>query len=186
VTAEALLDEIPGLVSSDGKAAVRGGRGVRARLQAAAARRKRPAAAVRTGGSGSGSVARVEAPHPEVRIEVPEAAARARGPAVKDSTEHRQQTRRTGGTGAANGTVPGRKMGSKPAPDILSDQPKWVADLFEAHFRSSRTTELRHLPIGPGGKNRMKMSRADFAIGWLVMFESARRDVSNLRVRGSA
>jgi hypothetical protein len=117
----------------------------------------------------------------------------ARGPAVRETTERRQK-RRTGvedgaqalaknnGPAAETGLSRARVI-SKPSPAILSDQPKWVQDLFEAHFRGSRTRELRHKPSGPDkvvdGKtvtpNRMKMSREDYAIGWLVMFEEARK-----------
>jgi len=70
----------------------------------------------------------------------------------------------------------------KPPPASLSDQPKWVQDLFEAHFRSSRTLELRR------SMNRMKLSRQDYAIGWMVLLEAARKDpdILHLRRNGSA
>lgn len=112
------------------------------------------------------------------KIEVPEGSARPRGPAVRDSTEARQAAQ----VRAKARPEPGR-ISTKPAPEIISDQPRWVRDLFEAHFRSSRTLELRHMPIGKSGKNRMKMSRADFSIGWLVLLEAARRSPEILRLK---
>jgi len=39
------------------------------------------------------------------------------------------------------------------------------------------------MPIGKSGKNRMKMSRADFSIGWLVLLEAARRSPEILRLK---
>lgn len=79
---------------------------------------------------------------------------------------------------------PGRRATPvKEAPALLESRPKWVQDLFEAHFRSELAYQLRHIPSGKSGKNRMKLSRADYAIGWLVMFDKAREDPGILRLK---
>lgn len=149
------IGDIPGLTSGDGKAGTGGQQSVLQRLRA------------RRGVPGGGTVV-VRTPK---KVVVGERAASARGPAVKDSTEHRLARRKQGKGAEQTRFVP------KPAPASLADQPKWVRDLFEAHFRSSRTLELRR------SMNRMKLSRQDYAIGWMVMLEAARREPSILRLR---
>jgi len=72
---------------------------------------------------------------------------------------------------------------AKSVPVLLEGRPRWVQDLFEAHFRSALSDQLRRLPSGKSGKNRMKLSRQDYAIGWLVMFDKAREDPGILRSR---
>ena len=98
---------------------------------------------------------------------------------MRDTTEHRVVQRAKSGR---NGSVQVSRFVPKPPPASLSDQPKWVQDLFEAHFRSSRTLELRR------SMNRMKLSRQDYAIGWMVLLEAARKDpdILHLRRNGSA
>lgn len=163
--------EVPGLTQGDGKKSTGGQKGVLQRLQDRARSRVKVA---RPNGTGARKV---------VKLEVSERAATATGPAVRDTTESRTKARGT--VGVVNGT--GRTVGTKPAPGILGDQPKWVQDLFDAHFRSSRTGELRRKPSGPARADgsypdRMKMSREDFAIGWLVMLEAARQNPEILRL----
>ena len=185
------IDEIPGLTVSDGKTGVRGGRGVLQRLRAGAKKRNTgPQKADPPVGSPESDRAVPEPSRAPKRVEVAESAAHARGPAVRDTTEHRQLARGRSTVGGGDKDASGAtRIVSKPAPGILSDQPRWVRELFEAHFRSSRTGELRRKPSGPEREvdgvivtpNRMKMSREDFAIGWLVMLEAARRDPEILR-----
>src|SRR5215471_3842340 len=148
------LGEIPGLTSGDGKAGTAGTRNVLAKLRA------------RRG------IAQVGDRPPAVRVEVATSAARPRGPAVRDTTEHRLVKREK----ARNGAVSTRVQ-DKPAPKSLAEAPRWMQELFESHFRSVRTLELRK------SMNRMKLSRLDYAIGWMVMLEAARRDPSILHVR---
>ena len=147
--------DVPGLTSGDGKTGTGGQQGVLQRLRA------------RRGVVAPGTVV-VRTPK---KVVVGERAASARGPAVRDSTESRLAKRKQGKGAAQTRFVP------KPAPASLADQPKWVRDLFEAHFRSSRTLELRR------SMNRMKLSRQDYAIGWMVMLEAARKEPSILRLK---
>jgi hypothetical protein len=172
--------DVPGLTQGDAKKGSSGQKSVLARLQDRARGR-----VARPNGSSSGKNAGKGKATP-VRVEVSERAAVATGPAVKDTTESRQKGRGKGGSGPQS--AGSRSVGTKPAPGILGDQPKWVQELFEAHFRSTRTAELRRKPTGPQRSDgsypdRMKLSREDFAIGWLVMLEAARRDSGILRLK---
>ena len=177
------IDEIPGLTTADKKTGVTGQRGVLQKL------RDRRRGARNTGQNGperkseSGRVKGTTRTPPSgrsvQRVEVAETNARPRGPAVKDGTESRQKAREA----ARTKPEAGGRISTKPSPEIVSDMPRWARDLFEAHFRSSRTLELRHMPIGKSGKNRMKMSRADFAIGWRVLLEAARRSPEILHIK---
>lgn len=204
IDANDVVDEIPGLTTSDGKT---GTRGSRSTLQKLRERANKKTSKIHSGtiaekpvqsepvqdGTGSQPVPIRSG----IRIEVGEAAAKPRGPAVRDTTERRQVSRETSRRtraqvgGASKGSSEMVRVGTKPSPGILSGQPKWVRDLFEAHFRSSRTRELRSMPSGPSrevdGKvvtpNRMKMSREDFAIGWLVLLEAARKEPAIIRAR---
>lgn len=90
---------------------------------------------------------------------------------MKDSTQHRLSRREQQKNGQVARFVP------KPPPASLAEAPRWMRDLFEAHFRSSRTLELRR------SMNRMKLSRQDYAIGWMVAIEKARTDPSILRLK---
>ena len=108
---------------------------------------------------------------PAQHVEVSERNARPRGPAVKDSTERRIVRK------ALQKSGPSRQVTSKPAPGSLNESPRWMQELFETHFRSSRSLELRKT------MNRMKLSRQDYAIGWMVAIEAARRDPSILHLR---
>ena len=200
VVAIEFIDEIPGLTVSDGKSGVRGGRGVLQRLRAGAKSRNSRARESTTERV-TQEIARPvqEGTRAPKRVEVAESAAQARGPAVRDTTLARQarkvsrKDRHAVGTvgEVGNGRDSAARIVSKPAPGILSDQPKWVKELFEAHFRSSRTRELRVKPSGPDRvvdgvvvtPNRMKMSREDFAIGWLVLLEAVRRDPAIARIK---
>lgn len=105
------------------------------------------------------------------KVEVSERAARPRGPAVKDGTAERIARRERKSAG------PSRQVTSKPAPGSLVESPRWMQELFETHFRSSRSMELRKT------MNRMKLSRQDYAIGWMVAIEAARKDPSILHVK---
>ena len=105
------------------------------------------------------------------KVEVSERAARPRGPAVKDGTAERIARRERSKAG------PSRQVTSKPAPGSLVESPRWMQELFETHFRSSRSMELRKT------MNRMKLSRQDYAIGWMVAIEAARKDPSILHVK---
>ena len=67
---------------------------------------------------------------------------------------------------------------TKPPPALLSARPRWVQDLFEAHFRSDLTLAMRK------EFNRMKLSRQDYAIGWLTLLDKIREDPAILRLRG--
>jgi len=176
-----LPDEIAGLVSVDSKGGVKGSRGVLQRL-----RDRKRVSRGRGNTQTETEIASQEAPKGRKatsgrsvqRVEVAEAAAKPRGPAVKDGTEARQLARAQVGRRTELA-----RLSSKPAPEIISDQAQWVKDLFEAHFRSTRTLELRRMPLGKNGKNRMKMSRADFSIGWLVLLEAVRRDPAIARIK---
>jgi hypothetical protein len=149
--------ELPGLVSSDGSKGTKGQAGLRKRLQDRA-RGKR-------NGAGNG-VAK--------RVEVGPRSARPVGPAVKEGTEARQVQRRV--RGAADGVKPQRYV-SKPPPGLLSSRPRWVQDLFEAHFRSEVTLQMRK------ENNRMKISRTDYAIGWLTLLDKLKEDPSIARLK---
>jgi len=195
VTAEEsveFIDEIPGLTVSDGKTGVRGSRGVLQRLRQGAKKRNTPPKTTDPSvGSNKSTRPGEEAIRLPKRVEVAESAAHARGPAVRDTTSRRQEQRGRKDRHAVGEPAENARIVSKPAPGILSDQPRWVKELFEAHFRSSRTGELRRKPSGPDRvsdgvvvtPNRMKMSREDFAIGWLVMLEAARRNPEVARIR---
>src|SRR5215472_10127705 len=84
-----------------------------------------------------------------VRVEVSERAASPRGPAVKETTERRIVRKVKEKTGVS------RQATTKPAPGSLAESPRWMQELFETHFRSSRSMELRR------SMNRMKLSRQD-------------------------
>jgi hypothetical protein len=151
--AEPLIDEIPGLVSTDGARGTAGAKGVRERLRGLRGRTARtPAAAVVVGPR----------------------AAKPSGPAVKDSTEARQKAgeRKTVRVGPQR-----QRYANRPAPEILASRPKWVQELFEAHFRSDMALGLRK------ANNRMKISRMDYAIGWLVAFDKLREEPTLLRLK---
>jgi hypothetical protein len=183
-SAELGIDEIPGLTVADKRGGVTGQRGVLQRLRdrrRVGGRNSHRNAKSESGRlTGQKSTDRTPPSGRSVhRVEVAEAAAKPRGPAVRDGTEARQLARQR----AKKSAEPSGRISTKPAPEIISGQARWVRDLFEAHFRSSRTLELRHMPIGKSGKNRMKMSRADFSIGWLVLLEAARRDPSILHIK---
>ena len=187
-----LIDEIPGLTVSDGKTGVRGSRNVLQRLRQGAKKSNTPPKTTDSSvGSKKSDRPGEEAVRLPKRVEVAESAAQARGPAVRDTTSRRQEQRGRKDRHAVGTVAEVGRIVSKPAPGILSDQPKWVKELFEAHFRSSRTGELRRKPSGPDREvdgvittpNRMKMSREDFAIGWLVMLEAARRNPEIVRAR---
>jgi hypothetical protein len=155
--AELDIGEVPGLLSDEGPKSTSG----KGRLQVLRDRVK----GKRTGSRVTGRVARprlVVVPEKDVQVEGPDA-----------------QGSRLSRVGPGRRSVP-----IKEAPSLLEDRPQWVKDLFEAHFRSELAYRLRHLPSGTSGKNRMKLSRADYAIGWLVMFDKAREDPGILRVKG--
>jgi hypothetical protein len=151
-----VADDIPGLVSGDGQRGTGGARSVRERLQRAATRSR-----------GSGA-ARTQS------VVVGPRSARPVGPAVRDGTEARQtrSQRKTVTVGAGR-----QRYVNRPAPELLSSRPKWVQELFEAHFRSELTLQLRR------SNNRMKISRTDYAIGWLTLFDKAREEGSILRLK---
>jgi hypothetical protein len=164
----AVLDiEVPGLLSTDGKSGVQGQRKLD-KLRGVA-KRNASRNGKSNGGGGSRVSARGRAPR---EIVVPASAAEVTGPDAQL------------GLGGRNGSGEGaRRIVTRETPTLLADRPKWVKELFEAHFRSELALGLRHLPMGKGGKNRMKLSRADYAIGWLVMFDKAREDPGILRLR---
>lgn len=151
--------EVPGLVSGDSGRSSKVFKTVRERLKDNAKKRREPK-----------------------RVEVSGAAAKVSGPAKAEGTERRQQRRaqerleagKSVGTGEA-GTR--QRYVSRPAPGLLGDRPKWVQDLFEAHFRSEHTLGMRRQ------WNRMKISRTDYAIGWLTAFDKFREESSLLRVK---
>ena len=148
---------IPGLVSTESGRGTGGQKGLRKRLQERA-RGKRGA----------------QAREPK-KVEVGPRAAKAVGPAVKDSTEQRQTKRRVRGA-QSDGAKPQRYV-SKPPPALLGSRPRWMQDLFEAHFRSELTLGLRR------EHNRMKISRTDYAIGWLTLMDKLREDPSIARLK---
>lgn len=161
---------IPGLVSTEGGRSVAGQKGLRKRLQERA-----------KGKRAQGSAA------PErksQKVEVGPRSARPSGPAVRDGTEARQARKKS--TGSPDGKA--ARYVTKPAPELIGKRPKWVQDLFEAHFRSEITLAMRRAPSGDmrsdgSFPNRMKISRQDYAIGWLTLFDKLREDVSILRLK---
>ena len=155
VLSSGMVDEIPGLVSGGKK----GSSKIRERLSGAARRLR--------GGEGGG---RKPQRKPR-RIEVPKSAAIVTGPAATEGTRDRQKQK----PGAAPGV---QRVVVKAPPALMAGRPKWMADLFEAHFRSTVTLKMRQ------EHNRMKISRQDYAIGWLTLMELARRDPSILRLKG--
>jgi len=152
--------EVPGLVSGDTGRSSRGFKTVRERLRDAAKKRREPR-----------------------KVEVGSSAARVVGPAKSEGTERRQQKRATErleagkASGAQGSEGVKQRYVSRPAPGILGGRPKWVQDLFEAHFRSELTLGLRR------AHNRMKISRQDYAIGWLTAFDKFREESSLLRLK---
>jgi len=150
--------EVPGLVSGDTGRSTRGFKTVRERLKENARKRREPK-----------------------RVEVGAAAARVQGPAAREGTERRQQRKATerleAGKQVSDGAVKGQRYVQRPAPSLFEGRPKWVADLFEAHFRSEHTLAMRR------AHNRMKISRQDYAIGWLTAFDKFREESSLLRLK---
>lgn len=153
---EVLDIAVPGLLSTDGRRSTAG----QSRLKKLQAKARKP------GAGGSRISSRV--PAAGKKIVVPATAAQVSGP---DAQPLR---------GKPDGQ---RRIVTRETPVLLENRPKWVQDLFEAHFRSELALTLRHIPMGKSGKNRMKLSRADYAIGWLVMFDKAREDPGILRLR---
>lgn len=151
-----LVADVPGLVSGDGQRGVSGAKSVRERLQRAASRTR--ALGIRK----------------TQTVSVGPRSARPSGPAVKDSTEARQtrSLRKTVEVGPSR-----QRYVNRPAPGLMSDRPKWVQELFEAHFRSDQTLALRR------SNNRMKISRTDYAIGWLTLFDKIREEPAIIRLR---
>lgn len=146
-------EEIPGLVSGDGQRGTSGQKSVRERLQ---------------GMRNRGSARRTQS------VQVGPRSAKAVGPAVRESTEARQTAgqRKTVTVGPRK-----QRYANRPAPSLLTDRPKWVQELFEAHFRSEQALQLRR------EHNRMKISRTDYAIGWLTAFDKFREEPSILRLK---
>lgn len=152
--------EVPGLVSGDTGRSSKGFKTVRERLKENARKRREPR-----------------------KVEVGAAAAKVSGPAKAEGTERRQQRRATERLEAGRSTGVGSSVDagikqryvSRPAPELLSSRPKWVQDLFEAHFRSESTLGLRRQ------FNRMKISRQDYAIGWLTALDKFREQPELLR-----
>ena len=154
--------DIPGLVSTETPRSVGGQRGLRKRLQdkLRGKRRAQP--------SGAGSAG-------AKKVEVGPRAAKPTGPAVKDSTESRQTRKRVRGAAMVDGKP--QRYVSKPPPTLLESRPRWMQDLFEAHFRSESTLVMRRT------HNRMKISRTDYAIGWLTLMDKLREDPSIARLK---
>lgn len=152
--------EVPGLVSSDTGRSSRGFKTVRERLKENAKKRREPK-----------------------RVEVGGSAAKVIGPAAREGTERRQQRRATerleagksAGSTVASETGLKQRYVSRPAPELMSGRPKWVQDLFESHFRSEHTLGMRR------AFNRMKISRQDYAIGWLTALDKFREQPELLR-----
>jgi len=148
-----VIDDIPGLTSADGNKGTSGTRSVRERLRGLKNRKAERGAQV---------------------VQVGPRAARPVGPAVKDGTEARQRA------GERKTVVVGPKRqryANRPAPPILSGRPQWVQELFESHFRSEQALALRR------DNGRMKISRLDYAIGWLVAFDKFREEPALLRAK---
>lgn len=149
------IGDVPGLLSDESPRSTSGA----ARLQKLRDRAR--------GRKGVGkTTVRVKVPR---EVVVPATAAEVSGPDADGSRLKDGQVR--------------RQVAVKEAPSLLEGRPEWVKQLFEAHFRSELAYQLRRLPSGAGGKNRMKLSRQDYAIGWLVMFDKAREDTAILRAR---
>jgi hypothetical protein len=155
--------EVPGLVSGDTGRSSKGFKTVRERLKENAKKRREPR-----------------------KVEVGAAAAKVSGPAKVEGTERRQQRRATERMEAgrsAGSTVVGDSAGlkqryvSRPAPELMSSRPKWVQELFETHFRSEHTLGMRRQ------FNRMKISRQDYAIGWLTALDKFREQPDLLRAK---
>lgn len=154
-----LVDDIPGLTSTDGPRSSAGTRGVRTRLQSLAQRGKGKRVAT--------------------KVVVGPRSARASGPAVKEGTAARQAQRSAPKPQVSDNGAAQRYI-NRPAPGLLSAQPKWVQELFEAHFRSDYTLALRK------ENNRMKISRQDYAIGWLTLLQKIKEDPSIARLKKDA
>ena len=155
--------DVPGLVSTDSSRGTKGFQTVKERLKANAKKRREPK-----------------------RVEVGASAAQVVGPARKEGTAARQsrkaQERLEAGKAIATGGESGLKQRyvSRPAPALFDGRPKWVQDLFEAHFRSEHTLGMRR------AHNRMKISRTDYAIGWLTAFDKFREEASLLRLKSGS
>lgn len=149
------IGDVPGLLSDES-----------ARSSSGAARLQKLRSRARGKRDGSRLTARVKVPK---EVVVPATAAEVSGPDADGSRLKDGQVR--------------RQVSIKEAPSLLEGRPEWVKQLFEAHFRSELAYQLRRLPSGAGGKNRMKLSRQDYAIGWLVMFDKAREDPAILRAK---
>lgn len=159
VPVDLVVEDIPGLTSGDGARGVRGAQGVRSRLVGLASRGRK--------GRAEGQ-----------KVQVGPRAAKASGPAVKDSTAARQQRAQAPRTsGQVTPTGKTQRYTNRPAPGILESRPKWVQELFEAHFRSDLTLGMRR-EFG-----RMKISRQDYAIGWLTLLEKIKEDPSIARLK---
>lgn len=156
--ANGVVGDIPGLTSADGQRGVRGTQSVRQRLSALAQRGRR----------GSGGT-------PGRKIAVGPRAARPSGPAVREGTAVRQSRKRS--VPVPEPETKGQRYVNRPAPELLSSRPKWQQELFEAHFRSDMTLQLRRQ------HNRMKISRTDYAIGWLTLLDKIREEPSIARLK---
>lgn len=152
--------EVPGLVSGDKGRGTKAFQTVKERLKANARKRREPR-----------------------KVEVGASAAQVVGPAKSEGTERRQarraQERLEAGKNAGVAAETGirQRYVNRPAPELMSARPKWVQDLFEAHFRSEHTLAMRR------ANNRMKISRMDYAIGWLTAFDKFREEPSLLRAK---
>src|SRR5215831_1870808 len=150
--------EVPGLVSTDSGRSQRGFQTVKERLKANARKRREPR-----------------------KVEVGSSAARVVGPAKGEGTERRQQLRTReraeAGKKVSEEIAARQRYVNRPAPALFEGRPRWVQDLFEAHFRSEHTLAMRR------AHNRMKISRQDYAIGWLTAFDKFREESSLLRLK---
>jgi len=148
--------EVPGLVSGDGSRGSRAFQTVKERLKANARKRREPR-----------------------KVEVGSSAARVTGPARVEGTERRQAVRARERLEAGKGSdgVVKQRYVQRAAPSLFDGRPRWVADLFEAHFRSELTLGMRR------AYGRMKISRQDYAIGWLTAFDKFREESSLLRLK---
>ena len=152
--------EVPGLVSGDKGRGTKAFQTVKERLKANARKRREPR-----------------------KVEVGSSAAQVSGPARREGTAQRQASKATErleagkNSGVAPETGIKQRYVNRPAPELLGGRPKWVQDLFEAHFRSEHTLGMRRQ------FNRMKISRQDYAIGWLTAFDKFREEVSLLRAK---
>lgn len=172
-----IVDDIPGLTSDDGQRGTGGSRRIRERLISRGRGRIGPKTRRDTGS----------------HIRVPGKNAEVSGPAADDTTLVRVKRSRSVPVRSRNGnagsgeTVRTRYVSSA-VPALLKDRPRWVQELFEAHFRADSTLAMRRVITGYTAdgkpKNRMKLSREDFAIGWLTAFDKFREDSRVLRLRG--